>query len=95
MFECGGVGGSTGKKQELETSHSKTQLVHRSTKHQALKQLPSERVGADLSAFYQCDMLAYQGTLYVHSNRQFYINCLVAGTIDFTFGNAATVLQDP
>ncbi|KAK2652493.1 hypothetical protein Ddye_012349 [Dipteronia dyeriana] len=60
------------------------------SKHQAV----ALRVGADLSAFYQCDMLAYQDTLYVHSNRQFYINCLVAGTVDFIFGNAAAVLQD-
>nr|XP_043614494.1 pectinesterase-like [Erigeron canadensis] len=52
------------------------------------------RVGSDLSAFYQCDMLAYQDTLYVHKNRQFYINCLVAGTVDFIFGNAAVVFQD-
>ncbi|KAJ0537245.1 putative pectinesterase [Helianthus annuus] len=52
------------------------------------------RVGSDLSAFYQCDMLAYQDTLYVHKNRQFYINCLIAGTVDFIFGNAAAVFQD-
>ncbi|XP_048128114.1 pectinesterase [Rhodamnia argentea] len=52
------------------------------------------RVGADLSAFYQCDILAYQDTLYVHSNRQFFVNCFIAGTVDFIFGNAAAVLQD-
>ncbi|KAI3814885.1 hypothetical protein L1987_14532 [Smallanthus sonchifolius] len=52
------------------------------------------RVGSDLSAFYRCGMIAYQDTLYVHSNRQFYINCFIAGTVDFIFGNAATVLQD-
>ncbi|KAI3727387.1 hypothetical protein L1987_67201 [Smallanthus sonchifolius] len=52
------------------------------------------RVGSDLSAFYQCDMLAYQDTLYVHKNRQFYINCLIAGTVDFIFGNAEVVFQD-
>lgn len=52
------------------------------------------RVGSDLSAFYRCDMIAYQDTLYVHSNRQFYINCYIAGTVDFIFGNAAAVLQD-
>ncbi|KAJ6715017.1 PECTINESTERASE [Salix viminalis] len=61
-----------------------------SSKHQAV----ALRVGSDLSAFYECDMLAYQDTLYVHSNRQFFINCLVAGTVDFIFGNAAVVFQD-
>ncbi|KAJ4837987.1 hypothetical protein Tsubulata_043193 [Turnera subulata] len=52
------------------------------------------RVGSDLSAFYRCGMIAYQDTLYVHSLRQFYIKCYVAGTVDFIFGNAAAVLQD-
>ncbi|XP_022852275.1 pectinesterase-like isoform X2 [Olea europaea var. sylvestris] len=52
------------------------------------------RVNADLSAFYRCSMLAYQDTLYVHSLRQFYVNCIIAGTIDFIFGNAAVVLQN-
>ncbi|XP_030971503.1 pectinesterase-like [Quercus lobata] len=61
-----------------------------SSKHQAV----ALRVGSDLSAFYQCDVLAHQDTLYVHSNRQFYVKCLVAGTVDFIFGNAAAVFQD-
>ncbi|XP_052176075.1 pectinesterase-like [Diospyros lotus] len=60
------------------------------SKHQAV----ALRVGADLSAFYRCDMIAYQDTLYVHSNRQFFVGCYVAGTVDFIFGNAAAVLQD-
>ncbi|XP_071742093.1 pectinesterase-like [Rutidosis leptorrhynchoides] len=52
------------------------------------------RVGSDLSAFYRCGMLAYQDTLYVHSNRQFYVNCMIVGTVDFIFGNAAVVFQN-
>lgn len=60
------------------------------SKHQAV----ALRVGSDLSAFYRCDILAYQDTLYVHSLRQFFVGCLVAGTVDFIFGNAAAVLQD-
>lgn len=60
------------------------------SKHQAV----ALRVGSDLSAFYRCDMLAYQDTLYVHSLRQFYVQCIVAGTVDFIFGNAAAIFQD-
>ncbi|KAI3455680.1 hypothetical protein Pfo_012343 [Paulownia fortunei] len=60
------------------------------SKHQAV----ALRVGSDLSAFYRCDILAYQDTLYVHSNRQFFVQCLIAGTVDFIFGNGAAVLQD-
>ncbi|KAL3598012.1 hypothetical protein D5086_005930 [Populus alba] len=45
-------------------------------------------------AFYKCGMLAYQNTLYVHSNRQFFTNCYIAGTVDFIFGNSAAVFQD-
>ncbi|XP_028796245.1 pectinesterase [Neltuma alba] len=52
------------------------------------------RAGADLSAFYRCAFLAYQDTLYVHSNRQFFTDCLVVGTVDFIFGNSAAVLQN-
>nr|GMC75931.1 pectinesterase/pectinesterase inhibitor U1 [Ipomoea batatas] len=59
-------------------------------KHQAV----ALRVGSDLSAFYRCGVIAYQDSLYVHSNRQFFVNCYVAGTIDFIFGNSAVVLQD-
>ncbi|CAN1180495.1 Probable pectinesterase/pectinesterase inhibitor 17 [Linum perenne] len=52
------------------------------------------RSGSDLSAFYRCSFEGYQDTLYVHSNRQFYRECSISGTVDFIFGNAATVLQN-
>lgn len=52
------------------------------------------RSGSDLSVFYQCSFEGYQDTLYVHSQRQFYRECDIYGTVDFIFGNAAVVFQN-
>ncbi|PAN08598.1 hypothetical protein PAHAL_1G423300 [Panicum hallii] len=51
-------------------------------------------VSGDRSVLYQCDIQAYQDTLYTQANRQFYAENDVSGTVDFIFGNAAVVFQN-
>ncbi|WOL04488.1 hypothetical protein Cni_G13209 [Canna indica] len=52
------------------------------------------RSDSDLSILESVEFLGHQDTLYAHSLRQFYNACRIAGTVDFIFGNSASVFQD-
>ncbi|XP_074322803.1 putative pectinesterase/pectinesterase inhibitor 41 [Apium graveolens] len=69
-------------------------ITFRNTAGAVNHQAVAMRSRADMSTFYSYSFEGYQDTLYPHSNRKFYTECDIYGTIDFIFGNGAAVLQD-
>nr|GMD63936.1 pectinesterase 4-like [Ipomoea batatas] len=58
--------------------------------HQAV----AYRSQSDMSALFDCSIEGYQDTLYYHTYRQFYRNCVISGTIDFIFGKGTALIQN-
>ncbi|XP_077234384.1 pectinesterase 2-like [Tasmannia lanceolata] len=69
-------------------------MTFRNTAGPSNEQAVALRSGSHNSVFYRCSFEGYQDTLYVYTQRQFYRECDIYGTVDFIFGNAAVVLQN-
>ncbi|KAL1215887.1 putative pectinesterase/pectinesterase inhibitor 45 [Cardamine amara subsp. amara] len=52
------------------------------------------RVQSDRSVFLNCRFEGYQDTLYAYTHRQYYRSCVIVGTVDFIFGDAAAIFQN-
>ncbi|KAI3794602.1 hypothetical protein L1987_37234 [Smallanthus sonchifolius] len=52
------------------------------------------RSDSDRSYIEECEFLGNQNTLYARSHRQVYNSCRIVGTIDFIFGNSASIFQN-
>ncbi|KAH9652941.1 putative pectinesterase/pectinesterase inhibitor 13 [Citrus sinensis] len=52
------------------------------------------RVQSDRATFHNCRFEGYQNAVWVQTHRQFYRSCLITGTVDFIFGDAAAIFQN-
>ncbi|KAL3604004.1 hypothetical protein D5086_004863 [Populus alba] len=87
-------GGTTTFKSATFDKFIARDMTFRNTAGAKNHQAVALRSGSDFSVFYKCSFEGYQDTLYVYSQRQFYRECDIYGTVDFIFGNAAVVFQN-
>ncbi|KAM7256207.1 hypothetical protein ACFE04_011948 [Oxalis oulophora] len=57
------------------------------------RQAVAIRVQADRAIFLNCRFEGYQATLFAQVHRQFYRGCVISGSLDIIFGDAAAIFQ--
>ncbi|VAI38402.1 unnamed protein product [Triticum turgidum subsp. durum] len=65
----------------------------RNTAGDEKQQAIAVRVKGDRAIFFNCRIDGHQDTLFAQAYRQYYRSCIVSGTVDFIFGDAAAVFQ--
>ncbi|KAL2609184.1 hypothetical protein R1flu_027757 [Riccia fluitans] len=58
------------------------------------KQAVAFRITGDMAAFYYCQFLGGQDTLYDHHGRHYFEYCYIEGTIDFVFGDGRSLYKN-
>ncbi|XP_002964772.2 pectinesterase [Selaginella moellendorffii] len=69
-------------------------LTIRNTAGPELHQAVALRINSDKAVIQSCTLEGYQDTLYSHTNRHYFENCTITGTVDFIFGNAAAFFSN-
>ncbi|KAG9140210.1 hypothetical protein Leryth_014661 [Lithospermum erythrorhizon] len=58
-----------------------------------LKQAPAAMIQGDKCAFYDCDFMGIQDTLWDVSGRHLFKFCTIQGAVDFIFGNGRSIYE--
>jgi pectinesterase len=56
-------------------------------------QAPAIRISGDNCAFYNCNFLGWQDTLYADQGKHYYVGCHIEGNVDFILGYARAVFE--
>lgn len=56
-------------------------------------QAPALRISGDQAAFYNCNFLGHQDTLYDDKGRHYFEGCLIEGSVDFICGNGQSLYK--
>ncbi|KAK4854243.1 hypothetical protein QYF36_021008 [Acer negundo] len=66
----------------------------RDTAGSSKEQAVAAQVQSDCAIFINCRFEGYQDTLWAATHRKFYKKCMIIGTVDFIFGDAAALFQN-
>ena len=51
------------------------------------------RISGDKCAFYNCNFIGFQDTVWDELGRHYFKNCMIVGAVDFIFGDGQSYYQ--